>query len=131
MPEPDATTLLPNPPATVNRQSLGPKVLLRLLAVFLLSVFLAQLLNYSAKTVKNRQSPAGFTHGMLHGAMMPCTMPAHLIGQEVEIYAQFNDGHPYKLGYTLGVNLCGAMFFGLLYRRLHRWRLKRAANVKN
>ncbi len=51
---------------------------------------------------------------------MPCAMPQLLLGNDVPIYALHNTGIPYKLGYTVGVNVCGALFFGLLYRRLHR-----------
>ena len=48
---------------------------------------------------------------------MPCMLPALAIGKDVFLYAPSNEGRPYKLGYTLGVNLCGARFFGLLYRQ--------------
>ena len=64
--------------------------------------------------------PAGFARGLLHGALMPCAMPQLLLGNDVPIYALRNTGVPYKLGYTVGVNVCGALFFGLLYRRLNR-----------
>ena len=37
-------------------------------------------------------------------------------------YTPCNTGRGYKLGYTLGVNACGAAFFGLLYRRRVRRR---------
>jgi hypothetical protein len=95
---------------------------LRLLVVLVLSIFLGRLLDYSARSMKAGGAPAGFWRGILHGALMPCTLPAQLAGQEVDIYASDNAGRRYKLGYVLGVNACGAIFFGLLFRRLHRWR---------
>jgi hypothetical protein len=61
---------------------------------------------------------------MLHGALMPGAMPMLLLGKDVVIYASNNDGRLYKLGYTFGVNACGAVFFGGFYWRLNRWRKK-------
>lgn len=64
-----------------------------------------------------RTEPAGFAAGLLHGAAMPCALPALLVGRDLILYAANNTGRGYKIGYTTGVNLCGAAFFGLLYRR--------------
>lgn len=64
--------------------------------------------------------PAGFWAGMAHGAVMPAAFPALILGRDVMIYAADNTGVPYKLGYTLGVNACGAVFFGLFYRRTRK-----------
>ena len=47
-----------------------------------------------------------------------------LFGRDVTIYAPNNNGVSYKLGYTVGVNSCGAIFFGFFFwrlRRLKRW----------
>jgi len=52
--------------------------------------------------------------------MMPCAMPSLLIGKDVSIYTQNNNGRPYKLGYTVGVNLCGLAFFGSSFYRISR-----------
>jgi hypothetical protein len=49
-------------------------------------------------------------------------MPNLLVGRDVVIYSANNAGVPYKLGYTVGVNACGALFFGFLYWRILRWR---------
>jgi hypothetical protein len=54
----------------------------------------------------------GFGYGVLHGALMPMTLPTLLVGKEVEIYAANNSGRTYKLGYVAGINLCGLIFFG-------------------
>jgi hypothetical protein len=40
----------------------------------------------------------------------------------VKIYAEINNGVPYKLGYTVGVDVCGALFFGMFFWRVSRWR---------
>ena len=66
-------------------------------------------------------TPAGIGRGILHGALMPLALPNLLVGQDVPIYSAQNTGVSYKLGYTLGVNVCGAIFFGGFY-----WRLSRA-----
>ena len=43
-------------------------------------------------------------------------------GALLKIYNEHNVGVRYKLGYTCGVNACGAVFFGLFFFRLNRWR---------
>jgi hypothetical protein len=62
---------------------------------------------------------------MLHGALMPGAMPSLFFGKDVVIYAPHNNGRLYKLGYTFGVNACGAFFFGTFFyrlRKLNQWR---------
>jgi len=53
---------------------------------------------------------------------MPCALPNLLVGNDVAIYAENNTGRTYKLGYTVGVNGCGAIFFGIFFWRVNRWR---------
>ena len=57
---------------------------------------------------------------MLQGALMPMAMPSLLVGRDVTIYAENNTGRTYKLGYTAGVNACGAIFFGYAFWRWRR-----------
>ena len=52
-----------------------------------------------------------------------------LVGKDVAIYSENNTGVGYKLGYTAGVNGCGAVFFGLFFWRLRR--LKKWAAGRN
>jgi hypothetical protein len=75
-----------------------------------------------ASAVHPTERPAGFGHGLMHGALMPMSLPNLLIGDNVPIYATRNSGRTYKLGYTLGVNGCGLIFFGFLFWRLRRSR---------
>jgi hypothetical protein len=56
---------------------------------------------------------------------MPMSMPNLLVGRDINIYAMRNTGLTYKLGYTMGVNLCGALFFGLFFFRVSKWRRKK------
>ncbi len=66
--------------------------------------------------------PSGLLQGIRHGALMPLALPRLLLGQEATIYAASNTGRNYKIGYTAGVNGCGALFFGITFWRLTRWK---------
>ena len=94
------------------------------LATFLCLAFtIGWMLNQVAQQLDRNNRPAGFVRGLLQGALMPASMPNLLIGHDVVIYAEKNNnGVFYKLGYTMGVNACGAVFFGMFYWRLKRWR---------
>ncbi len=61
------------------------------------------------------QQRAGFSWGMLHGALMPMALPSLVMGEDVEIYDATNTGRFYKLGYIVGINLCGLVFFGSIF----------------
>lgn len=99
------------------------KIFLRLISIVATASLVGWLLNGSAvKTESPDGTPAGFKLGMMHGAMMPCAMPNLIMGKDVVIYAPRNNGRMYKLGYTVGVNACGAFFFGLFFWRVNRLR---------
>ena len=70
---------------------------------------------------------AGFRLGILHGALMPVALPSLLLGKDVPIYAEKNQGRFYKLGYIAGINACGFVFFGLAFWRPGRSSPKGAA----
>ena len=74
--------------------------------------------------------PAGFARGVVHGALMPCALPNLLVRNDVMIYAPNNTGRMYKLGYTVGVNSCGLIFFGFFFWRIQNWR-KRIKGAEN
>ena len=61
--------------------------------------------------------PADFKYGVLHGALMPLSLPTLVIGKDVPIYATDNSGRSYKIGYICGINACGLLFFGAAFRR--------------
>jgi hypothetical protein len=61
--------------------------------------------------------PAGFAFGMLHGAMMPLSLPSLVMGKDVPIYDPNNLGRLYKIGYICGVNICGIVFIGPIFWR--------------
>ena len=102
-------------------------MLVRVMCLVALGTCVAWGINRSAKVHGRSGRPAGFARGVLHGALMPLAMPHLLLGNDVTIYAENNTGRNYKLGYTVGVNGCGMIFFGFLFWRLSRWR-KQAQN---
>jgi hypothetical protein len=92
----------------------------RLAGVLLVGSFLLWVVHRGSARLERQPEPAGFGNGLLHGALMPMAMPNLLLGQDVTIYASRNRGRSYKLGYTVGVNACGLLFFSLGV-----WRVKR------
>ena len=106
-------------------------VLFRLVILVCLAALLGWFLNHAAAEMQKTARPAGFARGMLQGALMPMALPNLLVGKDVTIYSENNTGVSYKLGYTAGVNLCGAIFFGFLYfriRKLRHWALRSASS---
>jgi hypothetical protein len=108
-------------PAPAGRRRVLTRVLQALLAAFLIGWGL----KHAAEMTSKGDRPAGFAHGLLHGALMPLALPNLLVGNDVTIYAPNNTGRSYKLGYTAGVNGCGLAFFGFFFWRLSRWRHSR------
>lgn len=95
---------------------------MRVVIFLVLAFSIGAVLNRVSISLKSSPHPAGFGRGVLQGALMPMALPNLLVGRDVSIYSLNNTGVPYKLGYTVGVNGCGAAFFGFLYWRLNRWR---------
>jgi len=88
-------------------------------------------LNKISAHFEHDTEPAGLFRGLVQGALMPMSMPNLLFGKDVIIYSQHNTGMSYKLGYTLGTNTCGAIFFGLFFWRFSRWRAKGIAGPQD
>jgi hypothetical protein len=111
-------------PPTSARPAWGlpRRILTTIAAVVLVGLMVRQI----SITLEQSPRPAGFFRGVLQGALMPVALPNLIVGDDVTIYAQQNNGVPYKLGYTVGVNLCGAFFFGMFFLRLSRWQKWRA-----
>jgi hypothetical protein len=103
------------------RQSLLSRLLRRVAGILVAGVIIGGILHFVAKRVHNPSAPNGFKAGLLHGALMPLALPNLAVGDDVTIYAPSNSGRLYKVGYTLGVNGCGLLFFGLFFWRLGRW----------
>ncbi len=98
------------------------RILSRLVFYLLLATAIGWTLNRIGKSMQRSPRAAGFGRGLIQGALMPMAMPNLLVGNDVAIYSQNNTGLTYKLGYTVGVNACGAIFFGFFFWRVRRWR---------
>ena len=96
-------------------------IVIRVASIILLAFVIGWTLNLISRRLDRGPRPAGFARGLVQGAMMPAAMPNLLIGYDVAIYSANNNGIFYKLGYTMGVNACGAIFFGAFYWRVSRW----------
>ena len=105
------------PPASKSHRWLG-----RILGVAVVSTVMWFVTRPSPSLENPSAPPAGFVDGMKHGAKMPLALPRLLLGRDTTIYAASNTGRTYKLGYTVGVNACGALFFGVMYWRVNRLR---------
>lgn len=106
-------------PAPANAASPVRKVaglLARITGFVVMAFLMGAAMDWSARRTRP-DMPAGFWWGFAHGALMPATMPTLLTGKDVAIYAPHNTGVNYKLGYTMGVNGCGALFFGMAFWR--------------
>ena len=107
----------------VDRPAWSPwwwRVLRTVLVLCIFAFTFTSLLKISNRTLRARGSEAGFGFGVVHGMCMPAAILHLLAGQDVPIYAEENTGRTYKLGYTLGVNSAGLIFFGSFYWRFHR-----------
>jgi len=98
------------------------RILFRLAVILAIGFSIGWTLNRVHAAFEKRAEPAGFPRGVLQGALMPMTMPNLIFGHDVAIYATNNTGRAYKLGYTMGVNGCGLIFFGVFFWRLRRLR---------
>ena len=87
-------------------------ILRSVLSFLIFAILTGLLFNLLRTTFEGKVTVHGFGHGVLHGALMPCAFPNLLLGRDVPIYAVQNTGWGYNLGYVVGVNLCGAFFFG-------------------
>lgn len=106
-----------------------PRIFRRLLVLLVVATVMIWVIHRASAMFERSVTPAGFSRGLLHGAMMPMAWPNLLIGRDVTIYATNNTGRLYKLGYTTGVNGCGLIFFGFFFWRISRLRKHlRAAN---
>lgn len=88
----------------------------KVVSLVVLGILLGWVYDYSVPRLYQPQVPAGFFHGVVHGALMPVALPDLLMGHDVPIFSGNNSGRWYKIGYIAGINLCGLLFFGLAFR---------------
>ncbi len=112
---------------TSRPAALAKRWLVRVLSFAALAICAGWLQVRIAQAVHDEKAPAGLGVGILDGILMPIALPSLLTGKDVPIYADLNTGRTYKLGYVLGVNFCGLVFFGVVFRRFAGWRQSRNA----
>jgi hypothetical protein len=95
-------------------------ILRKTVTLILVGAVFGWLYQWSAPWSFPKDRAAGFGYGLLHGAMMPLTLPSLVCGLDVRIYDEDNSGRTYKIGYICGVNICGLAFIGPLFWRPNR-----------
>lgn len=108
--------------SNVSKPRVRRAVFRRITTFLTAAVCVGFLMRHMSARIAKSTEPAGFLRGTLQGALMPCAFPNLLLGNDVIIYAPNNTGRTYKLGYTFGVNACGAIVFGFFFWRVSRWR---------
>lgn len=113
---------MPNSQTASASRPLWLRLLLKAVSVLATMLIVGVLLSLTLRKLNTFDGAAGFPRGLVHGVLMPMSFPNLIVGDDVTIYATNNTGLSYKLGYSLGVNVCGVFFFGSLYLRLKRLR---------
>jgi hypothetical protein len=113
-----ATIIMDAPPMAPEKQYARLKFILRKAAtVAIVTVIFGWLYGWAAPWAYASPQRAGFVYGLLHGAMMPLSLPSLVVGKDVPIYDPVNVGRLYKIGYICGVNICGLVFIGPIFWR--------------
>lgn len=95
-------------------------IVTKIIALTALTVGLAMLQAWAVPRFYKAERKAGFRMGLLQGALMPAALPGLLTGHDLPIYAPNNSGRGYNIGYILGINTCGTLFFGICFFGLRR-----------
>ncbi len=109
---PDTT---PAPDTKVKR--LVKLIIRKAVTIIIVTLVFGWLYSWASPWAFAKDRTAGFGYGMLHGAMMPLSLPSLVTGHDVQIYDDHNVGRIYKIGYICGVNICGLVFIGPLFWR--------------
>jgi len=109
-PEPTQTT------TSIPRSTLK-EVTVKIAILVLLGLLLGLGHGWAASRLYSPTRIAGFHTGVVEGALMPAAMPSLLMGKDLPIYAPNNTGRCYNIGFLLGINTCGTVFFGIAFWR--------------
>ena len=90
-------------------------ITIKIIALTAISLALIFAQGWAAPRYYRPDYVAGFYTGLLEGALMPAALPGLLGGKDVPIYAANNEGRGYKIGYIVGLNTCGTLFFGVAF----------------
>jgi hypothetical protein len=108
-------TPAPNQDATFTPTSKWRQQAIKIAALALFSLVLGFGYDRAAPRTYAPERVAGFFTGMMHGALMPAALPTLVFGKDLPIYAPNNVGRGYNIGFILGLNTCGTLFFGLAF----------------
>jgi hypothetical protein len=106
-------TPAPDPNATPPSSSKARGQAIKIAALVLMSLALGFGYDRAAPRTYAPERVAGFFSGMMHGALMPAALPTLVFGKDLPIYAPNNVGRGYNIGFILGLNACGTLFFGI------------------
>lgn len=90
-------------------------IIIKTIAMAVFVWVLADLQGWAAKSSYKPENVADFKMGIVHGILMPAAFPALIAGRDIPIYAANTTGRNYKIGYILGINACGTMFFAIAF----------------
>ena len=96
----------------------GKESLRKAIRFGLLGVCLGGMYTWASPRVHPPNTQFGLGYGMVHGALMPMALPALVMGEDITIYSDRNNGRPYKIGYIIGINVCGLIVFGTIFGKL-------------
>jgi hypothetical protein len=88
-------------------------IVIKIVALTLFGLALGLAQAWATPRLYEPKRVANIHMGVLHGILMPAALPGLLLGNDLPIYAPNNTGRPYNIGYILGLNLCGTIFFGI------------------
>ncbi len=115
--------------ATVTTETAAPScfsqkkvIIIKIIVLTAISLGLGFTHSWASTRYYQPDYVAGFGTGMLEGALMPAALPGLVGGKDLPIYAPNNVGRGYKIGYILGLNTCGTMFFGVTFWQPRRKR---------
>lgn len=115
-----------NQTVPTNQMSLVKFVVLKSVMIISLCTALGLAQAWMASWSYQPNRVAGFPLGLWHGMLMPAALPGLLMGQDLPIYARNNTGRTYNIGYAMGINGCGLLFFSIAFWRPRGWRWSQA-----
>ena len=111
----DMPTLAPNQDAASTSSPKWRQQAIKIAALTLFSLALGFGYDRATRRSYGPEHAADFFTGMMHGAFMPAALPTLVFGKELPIYAPNNVGRGYNIGFILGLNTCGTLFFGIAF----------------
>jgi hypothetical protein len=106
-------TPTPSRTAACTLNSRTKEITVKVVILVLLGLLFGFGHGWAASRFYGPERQAGFHLGVVQGALMPAALPGLLMGHDLPIYASNNIGRGYKIGFLLGVNFCGTLFFGI------------------